>query len=183
MLLHRSTQIADYTGRTLEGVAYRYEHPSRVTDDNWATSYYEEILNRADTRTLRAHDEFPLTKLHSSAGGSRVGSVTFHRSNNERALLFVAQVDRNPIGDELLEEIEEWRDASATFDPIRNSFRQSPHHGTITQRAELRLHELALAPLGTALAAGSGVTHVRSAVVAGTPMLDAARRRRASLIL
>ena len=33
MMINRSTEISDYTGRTLEGVALRYGRPSRVTDD------------------------------------------------------------------------------------------------------------------------------------------------------
>jgi hypothetical protein len=183
-MLHRSTDQLDYTGRTVEGVAYRYEYPSRVTDDGWATSYYEEILRGADSRTLRHHPEFPLNRGHSQSGGHQVGVVTFHRSDDERALMFRGLVDHGRAGDQLLEEIDEWGDASVTFDPIANRQRRTPYHGVILQRAQIRIAELALMPLGTALSSGSGVLAVRGSIAepAGTPVLDRLRRRRSALL-
>lgn len=180
MILHRSTEQLDFTGRTLEGIAYRYEYPSRVTDDGWNSSYYEEILTGADARTLRHHPEFPLNRHHSRAGGHQVGTVTFHRSAEQRSLMFRALVDHGRPGDELLDEIEDWSDASVSADVLASRQRRTPYHGVIIQRAQIRLTELALTPNGTALAAGSGVTAVRSAIVgpAGTPLLDELRRRR-----
>lgn len=181
-LINRSTNVADFTGRTLTGVAYEYEHPSRVTDDGWATSYYEEILRGADTRTLRHRASFPLAKLHTQQGGGEVGNVTFEHSKIENALLFTATVNHGRAGDELLEQWEEWRDASVTYEPLLDRHRTTPYHGRIVQRAEIRIHELALSPLGTGLAAGSGVLALRSAIQEGTPRLDALRAKRARLL-
>ncbi|HWL44534.1 MAG TPA: hypothetical protein VNQ73_16460 [Ilumatobacter sp.] len=181
-MINRSTEIADHVGRTLEGIAYKYNHPSRVTDDGWHSSYYEELLRGSDARTLSHRAAFPLTRLHSAHGGVAVGEVSFHRSDNERALLFRAVVDLGRDGDDLLAEIDQWRDASVTFDPLRTTYRSTQYHGRITQRAEIRLAELALSPVGTGLAAGAEVTLVRS-VQPGTPRLDELRRRRQSLAL
>lgn len=175
-LVHRATEIADFTGRTLEGVAYRYEYPSRVTDDHWRTSYFEEILRAADRRTLAHRATFPLAQLHTSDGGAVIGEVTFDRSDDERALMFTATVDHGRPGDRLLAEIEQWSDASVTFAPLRDTYRVTKHHGRITQRAEIKIAELAIAPTGTGLAKGAEVTLVRSASGA-TPLLDASRRR------
>lgn len=161
-ILNRATEIADFTGRTLEGVAYRYDYPSRVTDDGWQTSYFEEVLRGCDRRTLLHRSVFPLTKLHSSHGGHQVGAVTFARSDDERALMFTATVDHGRPGDELIAALDEWSDVSVTFAALRNSARETPHHGRIVQRAEIRLEELALTPSGTGLAKGAEVLALRS---------------------
>ena len=183
-MLHRATAIEDFTGRTLIGRAYRYDYPSRVTDDGWATSYYEEMLKGSDSRTLTHRTTFPLTKEHSQHGGIEIGTVTFHRSTAERSLMFEARVEQGREGDALLAAIDEWGDASVTFDPVRTTHRATEHHGRITQRAEIRIVELALAPSGLGLAKGAEVLMVRSAQPAGrTPRLDEARRRRAALLL
>lgn len=174
-MINRATEIADFTGRTLEGVAYRYDYPSRVTDDGWATSYYEEFLTGTDTRTLKHRASFPLARIHTSHGGAQIGSVVFARSSDERALMWTATVDRGAAGDQLLDEIDEWRDASVTFAPLRDSYRTTKYHGRILQRAEIRIAELAIQPNGTALAKHAEVTLVRAA---GTPRLEELRRKR-----
>jgi hypothetical protein len=176
--LNRSTQIADFTGRTLEGVAYRYEYPSRVTDDGWRTHYFEEMLRNCDRRTIgHRRASFPLTKLHKSDGGIEIGQTTFAHSADERALMFTATVDHGRDGDQLLEQIEEWGDVSVTFDAIRNSQRRTPHHGQIMQRAEIRLVDLSLNPAGTGLAKGAEVQLVRSSITPATPAVELAQRR------
>lgn len=182
-VVHRATTDAELVGRRLEGIAYRYQYPSRVTDDHWTTSYWEEIGRGADTRTLAHRAAFPLNRLHSAEGGVEVGTVEFHRSDDERALMFRAVVDQGRDGDALLDELDEWRDASVTYDPLRTTQRTTEHHGRIVHRAEIRLVELALAPNGTGLAKGAEVLVVRSASTPGTPRLEEARRARQRLFL
>lgn len=167
--LHRATEPVDFTGRTLEGVAYRYDYPSRVTDDHWATSYFEEIPTGADRRTLSHRASFPLAQLHRSSGGVVIGDVTFSPSSLDRALMFTATVAHGRTGDEFLEQLDEWRDASVTFEALRNSKRTTPWHGDIVQRAEIRITELALTPNGTALAKGAGVLAHRAATAPDEP--------------
>lgn len=187
MTLQRATAETELVGRRLEGIAYRYNYPSRVTDDDWASSYYEEIVRGADRRTLAHRATFPLTQLHLQKGGAEIGTTTFHHSDDERALMFRAVVDPGRPGDELLEQIDEWRDASVTFDPLRTGRRHTPHHGPIIQRSEIRIVDLSLNPNGTALAKGAEVLAVRASTTPGetspTPALEQARRARARLLL
>jgi hypothetical protein len=171
MNLTRATEVADYTGRTLEGYAYRYERPSRVTDDGWQSSYYEEMLKGSDVKTLRERAVFPVHKQHES---QRYGEVTFHHSDDERALMFRATIDHGPDGDALLADLDNWMDVSVSFDALRNSYREAPNLGKVIQRAEIRLDELSLAATGTGLVKGAEVTHVRAAT---TPRLTALRKR------
>lgn len=178
-MLRRAAEIGDATGRTLEGVAYRYEHPSRVTDDGWVTSYYEEILRRADAKSLSEHSEWPLRRLHQRT--DPYGTVTFHHSDDESALMFRAVVNDDDRGRSLLGEItdEGWRDVSIGADALQNGERRSPHHGRIVQRRELRLRELSVAPAGVGLNTGAEILMVRSS---STPRLDRLRQRRRLLI-
>lgn len=180
-ILNRAAQTLDFTGRTCEGIAYRYEYPSRVTDDGWATSYYEEILRSADRRTLSHRDQFPFSHGHTRQGGHPIGQVTFHRSNDERALMFRGLVDRGREGDAFLAEVDDWKDPSVGFAAVRNSRRSTEFHGPIVQRAEIRIDELAMCPTGMGLASGAELHLVRSADPVGTPRLDRLRRRRTFL--
>jgi hypothetical protein len=41
MTLNRSAELGDFVGRTLDRRASRYDVPSRVTDDGWKSSYYD----------------------------------------------------------------------------------------------------------------------------------------------
>ena len=172
MMFNRATEISDYTGRTLEGVALRYERPSRVTDDGWQSSYYEEVLQGADRKTLAERGSFPLQRAHEAV---HLGEVTFNHSDDESALMFTAELHRNAEADAILEDIQSWSDVSIGFAAIRNSERYSDHHGRIVQRAEIALRELSLAPTGTGLAKGAEVLSVRSAQ---TPRLHRLRQRR-----
>lgn len=173
MTFNRSAEIGDFTGRTLEGIAYKYDRPSRVTDDNWATSYYEEVLSRADTRTLKSRASFPVDIQHDHAP---IGQVAFQRSADERALMFTATIDRSTTGDKVLAEIEDWNDVSVSFDALRNVTRSTPQHGPIIGRAEIRIDGLSLAATGTGLYKDAQVLHVRAAG-AETPRLSAVRKR------
>ena len=174
-MLNRSTEIADYTGRTLEGVALRYGRPSRVTDDGWQSSYYEEVLRGADSKTLAERGSFPLQRAHEAV---QLGEVSFSHSDDESALMFTAELHRNAEADAILENLDEWRDVSIGFSAIRNAERYSDHHGRITQRVEIGLRELSLAPTGTGLAKGAEVLAVRSAT---TPRLHRLRQRKVFL--
>ena len=171
-MINRASEIADYTGRTLEGVALRYERPSRVTDDGWQSSYYEEVLKGADTKTLSERGSFPLQRAHEDV---QLGEVSFSHSDDESALMFTAQLSRNAEADAILDDLDEWRDVSIGFQAIRNGERFTDHHGKIVQRAEIALRELSLAPTGTGLAKGAEVLAVRSAT---TPRLHRLRQRR-----
>lgn len=172
--LNRATEVADFTGRTLEGYAYRYERPSRVTDDSWRTSYYEEIVRGADSKTLRERSSFPLHRYHDTSVD--LGSVQFEHSEDESALMFRAFLNQSDAANELLEQLDEWRDVSVGFTALRNAKRVTDHHGPIVQRVELRLDELSLAPTGTGLTKGAEVVARRAAQLE-TPRLDVLRKR------
>ena len=172
--LQRASEVSDWTGRTLEGIAYRYNRPSRVSDDAFATNYFEEIVSGADAKTLTERGEFPLFKLHNRAEDP-LGTVTFAHSDDEAALMFTAHVNRSAAGDEVLAD-EEWRDVSVSFAPIRNAHRTTDHHGKIVQRVEIRLEELSLAPNGTGLSKGAEVLAVRAQALE-TPRLIEVRRK------
>lgn len=172
--LHRASEVSEFTGRTMEGIAYRYDRPSRVSDDAFATTYFEEITRGADVKTLTEKKEFPLYKLHNRAE-TPLGTVTFAHSEDESALIFTALVNRSEAGDQVLED-EEWRDVSVGFAPIRNATRKTEYHGNITQRIEIRLEELSLAPNGTGLNKGAEVLAVRAQTVE-TPRLIQLRKK------
>jgi hypothetical protein len=171
--LSRSSQVADYTGRTLEGRAYSYGNPSRVTDDAWKTSYFEEIVSGADAKTLRERGTYPVDVMHA---GESIGSVTFHHSDDEKALMFRAVIDPSEEGDRILEDIANWSDVSVAFDALRSAQRVTEYHGPITQRKEIRLRALAIAATGTGLVKDAGIQVVRSAGLE-TPKLIELRAR------
>ena len=174
--LARATVVEDFTGRTLEGRAYRYDSPSRVTDDGWKTSYYEEMSKGADNKSLKERSTFPLRFIHSAQ--KDIGTVEFMHSDDERALMFRAVVDHGPEGDALLEEIDQYRDVSVGFKPIKTSLRRSPYMGDIVSRREIRLDELSLAPTGAGLVKGAEIEVVRASIEEiGTPRLDALKRK------
>lgn len=172
--LHRATEVSDAVGRTMEGIAYRYERPSRVSDDSFKSSYFEEIMRRADAKTLTERQELPVFRLHDYEEES-IGTVTFDHSADEGALMFTAVLNRSAGADEVLED-ETWRDVSVGFAPMRDAFRHTDFHGRITQRVEIRLEELSLAPNGTALHKGAEVLAVRAQGLE-TPKLAAMRRK------
>ena len=162
MTLHRAADVGDYTGRTIEGVAYRYERPSRVSDDGYRTTYFEEIMRRADIKTLSERDAFPLYRLHDSTRDP-AGEVTFARSDGEGALMFTATINRSAEGDALLADIPDWQDVSVGYKPVKDTYRHTDHHGRITQRRELRLLELSVAPTGTGQSKGAEILAMRAA--------------------
>lgn len=171
--LYRASEVGEYVGRTMTGFAYRYNRPSRVSDDDFRTNYFEEVLRGADSKTLKERASFPFYKLHDST--TKLGEVSFYHSDDESALMFRALVEKSDDGDEVLAD-EQWRDVSVGFVPIRNAQRMSNYHGNIVQRVEIRLEELSIAPNGTGLTKGAEVLAVRASEFQ-TPRLEQLRKR------
>ena len=175
--INRGAELADVTGRTLEGTAFRYDRASRVTDDNWRTSYLEEFVNGCTKKTLKEHTTWPLLRMHTD---TQIGDVQFMHSDETEALMFRAVLSLNRDADEVLSELDDWRDVSVGATAYVTKKRQGPQ-GTVVQRAEIGLRELSLVPTGLGLVKSAGVDVVRAAVH-GTPRLDQVRRRRLFLL-
>lgn len=176
-LLNRSI-TPDFTGRTVEGLAYRYDAPSRVSDDHWRNSYFEEFSKGCDTRTRNAHPSFPVMVAHGALREKgAIGTVTFAHSSNERALVFTAELDDTEVVNEILDDLENWSDVSVGFNALRSAVRQSQFHGPITSRKEVRLEELSICPTGTGLVKGAEITLVRSEIEIATPRLASLNKR------
>jgi phage head maturation protease len=173
-LITRAGEPFDFTGRTLEGVALRYERASRVSDDNWKTSYYEEYARRAAAKSLQDGGDWPLTRQHQGDG---LGSVSFHNSDDEGALMFRALVAPGSEGDHLIDDVNsgEWRDVSIGAYVIRSGQRMAPF-GAVTVRQEIKLDHLTVAMTGSGLMSGAEVTVVRAAEE-GTPRLELLRKK------
>lgn len=163
----RSAPLADIdrTGRTLEGLAFRWDHPSQVADRR-GPSYLEEFARTAVDRTLGIQPVHPLGILHPWSPGARtspipVGSVRF--SKGSEGLMFRAIVSKTVAGDEALELVDDFalRDVSIGARPIRNSTRMTPK-GRVVRREEMALRELSLVPPGMGLHDAAQVLAVRS---------------------
>lgn len=168
----------DRTGRTLEGLAFRWEHPQRVTDGG--PYYLEEIARAATKKTLTDRPSRPLGILHPWSEGARtspipIGSVRFEEA--AEGLVFRAIVSKTQAGDEALELVldEALTDVSIGARPIRSSTRQSTA-GLVTRREEIALRELSLAPTGMGQYEDARVLAVR-AMAEGAPRLAEYRRR------
>lgn len=187
-ILRRATALDDLDlsadGRNLEGLAFRWEHPSMVTDDAWKSRYWEEFHRRSSDRTINAGDR-PLFVIHEHLAGS-VGEVSFSKASE--GLAFRARLSDTKYAAATLERIHDPDPAKALqfvsvgFRPIRNAERLDPRRGVVKVRAEIAIAELSLAPKSAALHEGAEVLAVR-ATAGGTPKLDAARRRRQLLEL
>lgn len=159
-------------GRTVEGRAFRWDHPSKVSDDH-GVSYYREALARTSTRrTLTQRPGArPLFVEHRHVDGS-VGETTFHDSTE--GLMFRSTLY---VGD--LADIARDRLAAGELPAVSVGFRalktrrMATVDGLLVLRTEVALDELSLARAGQH--EGAQVLSVRA--VAGTPRLDAARRR------
>jgi HK97 family phage prohead protease len=181
--LSRALPLIEVKGRTLEGVAYKYAHPSSVTDDG-EEFYYEQILRGADTKTIRDRaargDSFPVLIWHSRTVNKgqlppdSIGDVQFHPNDTE--LEFKAVLNRSRLADEMLELVDDEvaRDTSVSFSPRRDI--EGVHEGRLLlSRAEISLRELSLAPTGTGQHAGAKVLVMR-ATAAPDPEIDARLR-------
>lgn len=150
-----STEIVQ-DGRTLEGLALRWNHASKVTDDG-ASYYLESFTARATEKTLRerAAIPLPLGMFHPWQPGSPaadsvlfdepVGSVRFTATSE--GLAFRARVAKTDVGDEVLAMVRtgELADVSIGFVPYK-----SEKLNDVIVRTEIALLELSLAPTGTA---------------------------------
>lgn len=182
-IIDRASAIATHEGRTLIGMAFRYDHPSRVTDDG--RTFYNEAFSRGcANKTIKDRATRALGLMHPWSPGARtspipVGAVTFN--NGPDGLEFNAVVSRTRDGDEVLELIKDGalHDVSISARLIRNSKR-----GDVVYRDEIALRELSLCPPGMGQHEGAEVLAMRSDLAApGTPRLDESRRRLKLLML
>lgn len=159
--LSRAVPLIERTGRTIEGIAYAYAHPSLVHDDNPLDPYYEQILRGADRKTIRDRaargGHFPLLTWHAWTGmrghmpPEQIGDVEFHPTDDH--LEFKAVFRHNRTADEVLDMVADVddpvaSDVSATFKALRTI--PGVHDGrTLLSRAEIAIVELSVAPTGT----------------------------------
>lgn len=155
------TRSIDITadGRTLEGLAFRWDHPSLVADPG-ARPYLEEFARGSTDKTLRERGVFPLLKYH-RADRDPVGVVQFRPATE--GLMFTAPLSSTTEASETLELVNDGalRSVSVRFTPIKQRRRASAD-GIVTTRTEVRLRELSLAPTGFGLHEGAMVTAVRA---------------------
>lgn len=170
MIINRATlEVPTLEGRTLEGVAYRYDHPSRVSDDGH-DFYLEAFGFGCDAKTIADRAVFPLGWWHpwsSNAGKSPsqpLGSVEFRPSKTEGALLFTAGISRTRLGDEAIELVRDRaaEDVSVSYKPI-SSLRRRRGAEYVTTRTEIKIRELSLAPTGLGLHEDAKVLVMRAA--------------------
>lgn len=173
-LLFRSSDFEiEGDGRTLTGIAAKYNVPSKVTDDG-VTRYLEEFDPHSAMRTLKLRAERPLFVRHEHLKGS-AGETTFEHSEAEGALLFRARMNDSKFGQRTLARVNdgELPAVSLGFRSLRHLTRSDPR-GPVTRRLEIAVEELSLAEM--AQHEGTLVLSVRSE--SGTPRLDELRRRK-----
>lgn len=94
----------DVTGRVLEGLTLRWDHPYRVTDDG-KVFYLEGWRKRAFEQGLRATGNFHEARIdHADV---RVGRVSFMEVSD--GLAFTTTADETPAGDALLAHADSHR--------------------------------------------------------------------------
>lgn len=194
-ILSRAVAIPHVTGRTIEGVAYRYAHPSRVTDDGHVF-YLEQILSGADTKSIRDRGgAFPLLVWHSRTVNrgklppQSIGQVQF-RPVADTQLEYTAVFDRSRLADEMLEMVAESldpsgddlaSDVSVSFRPLRPV--ESVVDGELlVSHAAIALRELSVVPTGTGQHADAKVLVMRAHGDAGTRTDIDARLRLLGLV-
>jgi HK97 family phage prohead protease len=178
-LLFRSSSEFEVEGdgRTLTGIAARYDVPAKVIDPGMTERYWEEFDPNSAMRTLKQRAERPLFVRHEHLKGS-VGETTFEHSQAEGALLFRARMADTKYGQRTLGRVNdgELPAVSLGFRSIRHHTRSDPR-GPVTRRLEIAVEELSLAEI--AQHEGTLVLSVRSeGVTVVTPRLDELRRRK-----
>lgn len=180
--IRRATEEFNTTGRTLEGLAFRFDHPSRVTDPG-RPPYLEAIARGAATKTLRERHTWPVDYYHglmpgttgarSRWAGEVFGPVIFRAG--DVGLEFEATLSKTRGADEMLELLRDGAlgDVSIEADVIKTA-----HRSGVVWRDEIALRALSLVPPGRGQHADAKVLAMRAAA---TPRLDALRRRRAVL--
>jgi hypothetical protein len=184
-IIQRATAEFATTGRTLEGLAYRFNHPSSVVDPG-GKRYLEAFTPSSATKSIRDRGEraFPLDYFHglnpgspgsrSRWAGETFGPVRF--APGPAGLEFEARLSRTRGGDEMLELLNDGalEDVSISAGVVRSAVR-----GGVVWRDELAIIALSLAPPGTGQHDGARVLAMRAK--SPTPRLDAIRRRRLQL--
>lgn len=183
MILFRSADVdVSADGRNVEGRAFRWDHPSLVSDDG-KTRYRESFGRGSVARTLSQRSHHPLFVRHAHLAGS-VGETTF--SPSAEGLMFRARLYDGELPSAALERVsdpqhpEHLGAVSIGFRPIVTRTKRDAQ-GEIVERAEIAIEELSLATVDQAQHEGALVLSVRSEQ--GTPRLDALRRRRAVLAI
>lgn len=163
-------------GKTVEGLAFRWDHPSLVAD--LTGPRYREAFERGSTTRTLAHRRSarPLFVEHQHVAGS-VGETTF--SPAAEGLAFRARLYDGEIADVARVRLHagELPAVSVGFRALQSA-RRVDADGPLIVRQEIALEELSLARIGQH--DGAEVLAIRSA--SGTPRLDALRRRRALLL-
>jgi phage head maturation protease len=187
---HTRTHPAEIvaTGRTIEGVAFYFDRASRVTD-NGREFYLEAFTPTTADKNLheRAGRPFPLGYLHPwdpqsptrTTHAEPLGVVHFTRNDALGRMEFAAPLSKTRAADDMLELVNDGAvgDTSVSFRAFKSEVRRG-----ITYRTEIALRELSLAPPGMGQHDGAQVLAVRAGLeLAGTPRLDALRRRKALL--
>lgn len=174
-MLYRSTADADVSGdgRTVSGLAFRWNHPSLVSDDG-VTRYRESFPPGCVGRTLRQRTTpRPLFVEHRHVEGS-VGETTF--TTSDEGLVFESR-----LYDGVLAEVARERLGRGELPAVSVGFRalatrtRRDAGGELVERSEIALDELSLCPQGQH--DGALVLSVRAAKL-GTPRLDRLRQRR-----
>jgi phage head maturation protease len=187
-IITRTTPEISHEGRHLLGLAYRFDHPSRVTDDG-RKFYLEEFAATSVDRSLRTRDVYAVGILHPWSPNARtspvpVGSVKFGKSAD--GLAFDITLARTAAGDDAKElyEIGALGDVSIGAKPIRHTLRPSPA-GQVLRREEIALRELSLAPPGMGQHEDAKVLAMRAApeIPAGRPLAEAVNRRQRLLLI
>lgn len=172
--------MSDYTrsfdigteGRTLTGLAFKWDTPAKVKDPG-VPPYYEEFARGSTDKTMQEHPLVPVLRNHRLTEDP-VGVATFHRS--AEGLVFTAPLSRTRDADETLELVNDgaMRSVSVRFASFKDRMRMAPE-GRITTRVEIGLRELSVVTTGFGQHPGAEVLAVRSED--GTPRLDAVRQR------
>lgn len=174
----RSADTFDVSGdgRTIEGIAVRWDVEALVTDDG-KTRYYESYDRRSVANSLKQRGPIrPLFLRHAHLRGS-LGETRFAVS--AEGLMFTARAfAESSLADEVLADgvgpHGRYPAVSIGHYPLRP--RPTRHRaGEHVHRLEVALEELSLAEVG------QHSTAKVLAVRAGTPQLDALRRRLATL--
>lgn len=125
----------DVTGRTLEGLALKWDTLYRVTDNG--RRYYQEGFRRGAFRgAIEKRSWFELRPEH---WDDRIGTVDFHESGD--GLVFTAAVEPGDRGDDELELVRSGRRSgvSIRYTPLRNA-----PHAPPWWREEVDLREMSL---------------------------------------
>lgn len=165
-MIRRAIAEHNLTGRTLEGMAYRFEHPSRVKDPG-RPPYLEAFHRASANKTIKDHPTFPLAYFHgltdgtvgsrSRWAGETFGPVVFRAGS--AGLEFTATLSKTAGADDMLELIQDGAvgDVSIGAYPVRTVQRAG-----VVWRDEIRILELSLAPVGTGQHEGAKVLAMRA---------------------